>query len=871
TAGVSYLWSSGETTQSVTVNNSANRTVTMTDINGCSATSTPVVITVNPLPTLLINTPDPVCAPGTIDLTAAAITTGSTTGLTYSQFTDIGLTQPVSNPGTVALSNTYYIKGTSSAGCSVAKPVSVVINSLPILNITQPAAVCAPASIDLTASAIVAGSTSGVNFSRWSDAANTLPLANANAITQSGIYYIRATLPSTGCAVSKPVSVSINPGPILRIQNPASVCYPSTVDLTSSGITAGSSAGINFSVFTDSNAGQPLANPASVAASGTYYIKGTDPATGCFAVQPVTVSVQSLPDLTIVNPSPVCAPGFVNITSPTVVSSNTAGISFTHWRDAGTTIPLTNANAVNSSGTYYVKGTTQAGCSVVRVVNVTIYPQPGLNITSPEPVCSPATINLLDPNIVAGSATGVSYSYWTDAAALTSLPNPAAVSVAGTYYIKSVFPATGCSVSKPVIVSINNPPALQVNTPAPVCEPALIDLTAAAITAGSTTGTQLSYWKDAANTIPLTNPNAVANSGTYFIRSALASGCTASLPVNVTINPLPNGILSNPANNFICAGSAVLLTATGADNYQWLLNQLPINGANTATFSATQAGSYAVRFISKEGCEKTSENQIQLIQITAPDVQFTTQGLCVDSPIQFVNKSVYANSGGISWVWDFGDGASSNQLSPLHSYQQPGIYQVGLTAVNASCPDLTKKLLQPISVNSPPTGIRYDTVQAVAGLAIGLTARPIGIFYEWQPASGLNSNLIRTPLATLDTDASYVIKITTAAGCTTYDSVYIKVTSTGEIFVPQGFSPNGDGQNDRAFPLLRGIRKMQYFKIYNRWGNLVFQTNDASAQNGWDGNYIGKPQPVGTYTWIAEAIDGRGLVIKRSGSILLIR
>ena len=566
----------------------------------------------------------------------------------------------------------------------------------------------------------------------------------------------------------------------------------------------------------------------------------------------------------------MCSPSSINLTSTNITTGSTGGLTFTQWKDAATTLSLTNANAVNTSGIYYIKGTTAVGCSAVQPVSIIINPLPSVNITDPAPACVPATISLIDPAVTVGSATGLVFTYFTDAAATSVLTTPTAVAISGTYYIKGTLPSTGCSNTKPVTVNILTIPVIAVNNPAAVCEPASINLTAPAITSGSTTGVIFTYFTDAANTNPVTTPNAVTLSGTYYIKGSLANGCSASLPVLVTVNPLPNGVLQAPSVNYICDGLSLALNASNAFAYQWYVDQNIIANANAANYSATTSGTYTVRFTSKDGCVKDASNTIRLDVLLKPVLAFSINSRCIATPVNFSNSSTFASSGGISWLWDFGDGSSSNNLTATHTYAVPGNFTVVLTANNASCPNLTTQKAITYTIESPLPGIKYDTIEAIGGKPFVIYARTFGINYLWQPSTGLSNADIESPIANLSKDVLYTITITSPAGCTTTDSVYVKIATDGEIFVPQGFSPNGDGVNDKAYPILKGIRQLNYFKIYNRWGNLVFQTNDAVPQNGWDGKYSGKIQPAGTYTWIAEAIDGNGITIRRNGTIILI-
>ena len=132
---------------------------------------------------MTITNPPAVCSPSTVDLTAASVTSGSTPGLTYTYYTDAGATMVLTNPNAVAVSGTYYIKGSAGSGCSDIKPVVVTINAKPTVVITNPPAVCAPATVDITAAAVTAGSTAGLAYTYYTDPAGTTVLINPNAVT----------------------------------------------------------------------------------------------------------------------------------------------------------------------------------------------------------------------------------------------------------------------------------------------------------------------------------------------------------------------------------------------------------------------------------------------------------------------------------------------------------------------------------------------------------------------------------------------------------------------------------------------------------------------------------------------------------------
>jgi gliding motility-associated-like protein len=144
-----------------------------------------------------------------------------------------------------------------------------------------------------------------------------------------------------------------------------------------------------------------------------------------------------------------------------------------------------------------------------------------------------------------------------------------------------------------------------------------------------------------------------------------------------------------------------------------------------------------------------------------------------------------------------------------------------------------------------------------------------GADYLWSPAAPLNLATAQNPLATLNHDQLFILKVTDIAGCIGYDTVFVQVYVGPNYYIPNAFTPNGDGENDifRAIP--PGIVATEYFRIFNRYGQLVFETNQWLK--GWDGKYRGKPQPMGAYVWFIKGIDKNGKIIERKGTVLLVQ
>ena len=178
-----------------------------------------------------------------------------------------------------------------------------------------------------------------------------------------------------------------------------------------------------------------------------------------------------------------------------------------------------------------------------------------------------------------------------------------------------------------------------------------------------------------------------------------------------------------------------------------------------------------------------------------------------------------------------------------------------------------------IKVNPMPVIFAGNDTSIVVNQPLQLNAVDVnntGISsYAWSPSFGLNNATIKNPTATLSSDITYVVKGRTAAGCEATNDIHIKVYLKPDLFVPNAFTPNGDGLNDVFRPIPVGIKELKYFSIYNRYGQLVYTT--TVLNQGWNGVFNGLVQNQGTYVWQAEAIDYQNNIIKKKGVCILIQ
>jgi gliding motility-associated-like protein len=347
-------------------------------------------------------------------------------------------------------------------------------------------------------------------------------------------------------------------------------------------------------------------------------------------------------------------------------------------------------------------------------------------------------------------------------------------------------------------------------------------------------------------------------------------GCSdTSRAVDVTLYPIPIGNVKSTSNN-ICSGSTLLLTATGGDTYQWQLNGNNISGANSATYAASVPGVYTATLISSANCIASAEGSVSLSLINKPTALFTYQNNCLNVPVIFTNGSNSSQSGAVTYNWSFGNGVISSQSSPSDQiYKAEGSFVAKLIITPTACPYLSDSLSKDIKIVAPELGVRYPTINAIKNVPYLLQARNIGVNFSWLPLSGISDPRISNPSFNSSVGADYRINIKNTSGCTVVDSLLIRAFDQTAVYVPKAFAPNGNGSNDLLRPILVRITSINYFRIYNRWGQLIYETKNIGE--GWDGRFKGAAQPTETYTWVFEGVDYNGKTIRESGKSTLLR
>lgn len=336
----------------------------------------------------------------------------------------------------------------------------------------------------------------------------------------------------------------------LKVAENVHGCKADGFDLTQDSITAGSTAGLKYEYYTDADGQNFLSDPKHVTESGTYYIRGTN-ASGCTDIFPVTLQLYDGPKVTVTTPKPVCKPATVDLTK--AVSTTDDNVTFSYYSDAALTIQLTTAQAqaISRTGTYYVKAVIPGiDCPTVNPVDIIVSALPA---DSPKPYGSCPPLNLYlavnDPD----AALNYTYKFYTDAAGTQEVPDPANITVSGTYYYKAIN-QYGCEGNIAALqITVYPEPTFNVTDPAPVVYPLTVNLTDAHT---ASPGADFTYWMDAATKIPIENYQAFNQSGTFYIKAVNAGGCIVLHPVHVLVNAPPEADLV-ASNTFTPNGDGI--------------------------------------------------------------------------------------------------------------------------------------------------------------------------------------------------------------------------------------------------------------------------------------------------------------------------
>ena len=376
-----------------------------------------------------------------------------------------------------------------------------------------------------------------------------------------------------------------------------------------------------------------------------------------------------------------------------------------------------------------------------------------------------------------------------------------------------------------------------------------------------------------------------ASYGFFFPKLIMrdASGCI--IPVQGTnIIPVTGAKAKFGVDkNLVCGNSAVTFIDSTTFNdpvtdYTWSFGDGGISTQSNPLHQYAAPGSYNVQLAiqTQSGCRDTVTklNAIKVIQPPLINIEGDSV-VCAYSSLLHSGIFLQPDTSIVKWKWSFPNGNTSLlQYPSSQTYNSAGNFAVTAVATNSSgCKD---SITQNILVNPLPTvtlpGI--ITVQGGASVSIPATYTSNVNNWLWSPAKGLSCTDCPTPDVVPKLNITYQVLFTDTNGCSNTGSLQIVVLcKNANLFIPNTFSPNGDGSNDIFYPRGIGLDRVKLLRIFNRWGEIVFEkinfpVNDLSS--GWDGTYKGKKPQAGVYIYQAEVFCENGEIIKLNGNIALI-
>lgn len=350
---------------------------------------------------------------------------------------------------------------------------------------------------------------------------------------------------------------------------------------------------------------------------------------------------------------------------------------------------------------------------------------------------------------------------------------------------------------------------------------------------------------------------------TFNVTVSDPNGCSDDAQVFITVHPLPdvNAGLDIPD---VCLGADTNQLVGNVDttviDFEWT----PANVLSDATILdpfilATDTTDFVLSAIDNNNCENTDTVEVTVIPPVNPMVGIADSTICEGDTIQL------SASGGAEFSWDPDFALSDADIAnPFANPDEDIVYTV--TVANPPC--FYGSLDVDINVNPAP----FVDAGPDATINIGETTQLSGmgeVTYLWTPEDGLSETDIADPTAMPLGTTTYVLTTESDLGCKASDETLITVTKFFDVILPNAFSPNGDGFNDFIGVRARGIEELEQFLIYNRWGQLVFETNDINAR--WDGTFKGKPQDIGVYVFYVQAQKFLGGEYFIKGNITLLR
>jgi len=901
---------------------SGNISIIETSSAGCVSPASIRNITLNALPTALAITPITAVCAGNIQMYSI---TNPNVGSTFAWTVTGGL--PATGAGNT-LAITWGTAGigkidiveANTQGCAGGiSSQNITINAIPTAPIVSPTlAVCAGNIQIYTASGQV-----GSTFA-WTVTGGLPATGSGNTLavtwTTSGVGIISIIqTPTTGCA-SAPLSQNIAVNPLPTTQNTSTwgspVCLNSTVNYT-----ATATGSIVWSILPASRgtilSGQGTNNLGIQwieIGSADLTLEETNLATGCKRINTKTININTAPTTpAIVGNTIVCQNGsgtfsVLNPNNYTVLWEVVSG---------GAINGASNTNSVNidwtGTGTGSLKLTLSAGsCTASATQIVSIIAPPVVNFT---PVTASVCLGGTTTHTAPDAPVGQTYEYtWTTNGGTILSGATAKVMQArwnidnGTEYVRLAIKIVGTNCEKtsdipgsPVdlgFVDVNPSPAPLVSGDALVCPDEVSVYQTPNVIGNTYTWTVVNgVIQSTSNNQVTIKWNSLAGVGTVKLTEKVTVTSCEKIAADfaVTISPLP-ALPTSPDRSVCNPPKTIDLNAVEASAvaYTWYdvaIGGLPVASSQIYSPTVTTTVSYWVSATNLAGCEslrkevKIEVNPISAGLVITPTLVHADSCVAVgDSPSGRIALVLAGNNGPYTFLWSKIGNPTFTATTQNLTGLTKGDYRVivtdagGCTTTSGIYTILEQlKNVQNAQISYNGTVLVDDALIVTAqGVPISLKAEATNaVGFDWR--GGTNAQVAITQTYTFTPTQtgtfSYTVMITNDRNCTAVRKVRVKVVELN-VFVPNVFSPNSDNKNDKLQVYGNGIKSVT-FKVYNRLGQVIFETNKWIEGNatdniaGWDGYYDGKLQESGNYTWLLSVTYINETAVKDTGNVYL--
>lgn len=858
---VSYTWSGpngfaavGANPMVVSSNLTAGvYTIVGTAPNTCTNAATTTLVAL-PLPTVVASNNSPVCETHSLQLSSGG-------AVTYSWIGPNTFTSAIQNPSIfptpMANAGTYTVTGTDALGCRLTVMTTVTVMANPVIAVTG-TNVCLNEPATLTVTGGGTYSWSGPNGFTSTSATPTIGPMTA---TNSGVYNVTVTA-ANSCTTGGGASLGTIPLPTV-VPTSTAACAGYIATLTASGAASYVWTGPN----NFNGVGPSVSMPANNLSTGTYTIVGTAPNT-CTNIAFTSLSTIPLPTV-VASSATVC------LREPAVITTTGTSVDTYTWSGpGGFTANTANANITSANSVpvsvYTVVVQALNTCTSSATASLSTLPLPTVTATG-------TLICLNEPyTMVANGA--VTYS-WTGPNNFT-LPNSPIAFIpsvnnltAGNYTIQATA-VNGCT-------NINTAPVTLATMPLPtitavgstVCfgKPTVLQASGG-ISGGYTWTGPNNYSSNTQNAfIPVTDN---VSAGVYNVVGTAPNTCTNSTTAILGFNPLPQPTYSAPQR--VCFKSSMNLTGFGAKTYTWSgpFNYYSANQKVTIPiYNMQQAGTYTLNVLDSLGCANYTTVLIKIDpqpngKLLSDNKNNYCVPFCSKFKLQSTGVSPIVSS---SWLVNnkiFQGDTFSYCVSNVHANFVIGTFTDAVGCLNTVT----------FAINAYPTPVadyNYTPEKPTETLdEVVFTNTSVGdkqVDWDWYFVNnkgyvGTGQNVSHSFYDAGSYEVAMVV--TNTWGCADTVVKTIVIDSDVKIYVPNAFTPNGDGLNDIFQPKGRGIQKYN-LTIFDRWSNIVFESNEFTK--GWDGSMRGTSCTDDIYVWKINAVDDNGKVRELNGFVTLTR